>query len=303
MLPILRFFHETAQQGSIRRASEALNVSPSSVSRQILLLEGMFGTSLFERSSNGVELTHAGRLVHDYVRTVLLDYETLRDDVDDLRGMRRAVIRIAAIESMATGDSLTALQSFRERFPDVRFRMLVLTASAVLDAVRTGTCDIGLTLGRPCDPDLQVLCEMSEPLLLAVSPSHHLASRSQVRIIDLLDESLALHESDHGLRRLIDQACRDHGITLSPALSSSSLHTLREFARHGYGGAIITRRGAGDAAETGDLVLIPIEEPVLDAGKIALVVRRARRLSRPLRLFIEALTARLAGQPGAHVRA
>lgn len=293
MLSTFRYFHETALLGSIRGASEALNVAPSSVSRQILLLERMFGTSLLERSSNGVSLTHAGRLVDDFVRTMLLDYETLRDDVDDLRGIGRTVIRIAAIESMVTAPLLATLHMFRGRFPKVRFSIQVVTASAVIDAVRAGASDIGLTLWTSPHPDIHTLCDVSEPLVLAVSPSHHLAGRSRVAVAELADEPLAVHESDHGLRRLIDRACRNHGFALSPALSSTSLNALREFARQGFGGAIITRRGAGDAVRTGELVLVPIDEPVLDSGRIALIVRRDRRLSRVLRQFLEELMANL----------
>lgn len=289
MLTIFRYFHEAAQLGSVRRASEALNVSPSSVSRQILVLERMFGTALFERSSSGVGLTHAGRLVDDFVRTMLLDYETLRNDIDDLRGVGRAVIRIAAIESMTAGSVLTALQGFRERFPNVTFRILVLTASAVTDAVRTGACDLGITLGSPPDPEIRAIGDLSEPLLLAVAPGHSLAGRRRIAMTDLIDEPLAVHETGHGLRRLIDQACRIHGFTLAPVLSSSSLQALREFARQGFGAAILTRRGAGDTVHRGELILIPIDEPLLDAGRIAILVRRDRRPSRVLRLFIDEL--------------
>ena len=293
MLTIFRYFHETAQSGSIRRASEVLNVSPSSVSRQILVLERMFGTSLFERSASGVGLTHAGRLVDEFVRAMLLDYETLRNDIDDLRGAGRAVIRIGVIESMATGAVLTTLQGFRARFPNVTFRLLVLTASAVTDAVRTGACDLGITLGPPADIEIRTLCDVAEPLLLAVPPGHRFASRASVAMTDLVDEPLAAHEVGHGLRRLIDQACRSHGFNFSPVLSSSSLQALREFVRNGYGGAILTRRGAGDAAARGELMLVPIDEPLLDAGRIAVTVRRDRRPSRILRLFVDELMENL----------
>lgn len=291
MLSSFRYFHETAQLGGIRRASEALNVSPSSISRQILILERVFGTSLIDRSAKGVELTHAGRLVHDFVRTVLLDYETLRNEIDDLRGVGRAVIRIALIESMATGAILSTLQIFRQRFPNVTYRLLVITAAEVVDAVKAGSCDLGITLGPLAEPELKTLCEIEEPFLLAVPPQHPLAGRETINLIELIDEPIAAHESEHGLRRLFDQACRSRGFTFSPVLSSSSLQTLKEFARQGLGGSIMTRRGAGEAATNGELVLIPLDEPLLDNCRLTLMARRDRRPSRILRLFTEELTS------------
>lgn len=293
MLSSFRYFHEAAQLGSIRRASEILNVSPSSISRQILILERMFGTSLLDRSVKGVKLTHAGRLVNDFVRTMLLDYETLRNEIDDLRGAGRAVIRIAVIESMATGAVLSTLQAFRARFPNVTYRLLVLTASAVVDAVKGGACDIGITLGPLAEPELRTLCDLDEPLLLALPPGHALASRTSIGLAELIDEPVAAHESEHSLRRLLDQACRASGFVFSPVLSSSSLQTLREFVRQGLGGAIMTRRGAGDAALKGELILVPIDEALLDAGRLVMMTRRDRRPSRVLRLFTDELAKSL----------
>src|ERR1700757_3505003 len=93
----LRFFYEVSQTGSIRKASESLGVAPSSVSRQIAVLERQLGTRLFARSSEGVELTHAGKMVADFARVVLLDYDALRADLDDLRGVRRALVRVVVV--------------------------------------------------------------------------------------------------------------------------------------------------------------------------------------------------------------
>ncbi len=68
----LRAFDETVRTGSIRKASEALGIAPSSVSRQIAILETQIGTTLFHRRAGGLEITHAGQLVADYARSVLM---------------------------------------------------------------------------------------------------------------------------------------------------------------------------------------------------------------------------------------
>ena len=56
----LRYFQAVAEEGSIRRASERVNVSPSAVNRQILKLEDFFGSPLFERHVQG-DADHGGR--------------------------------------------------------------------------------------------------------------------------------------------------------------------------------------------------------------------------------------------------
>ena len=55
-------------------------------------MRGMFGISeLHKRSASGVKLTHAGKMVANYARSVVLGYESLRSDLDDIRGRRRNI--------------------------------------------------------------------------------------------------------------------------------------------------------------------------------------------------------------------
>lgn len=294
MLTILRYFNEVVRLGSIRRASESLNVAPSSISRQLPVFERQFGTRLLERSAQGIELTPAGQLVAEFVRHTLLEYETLRADLDDLRGGGRATIRIGAIES-AIGAPLTAMQRIQRDFPSSTFRLLTLTASQVQEAVREGTCDVGLTLNPKPSPELRIMHEVLEPVVAAVEPSHPLAGKSAIGLSDLHHYKLAVHESDHGARQLVERACHEEGIALDPMLSSSSLQVLREFASRGMGAALLMRSGGLGLAASGKLVLVPVDHPILAEAHLVLLVRGGRRLPRVLRLFCEEVARSVQG--------
>lgn len=285
----LRSFHEVARTGSIRKASEALNLAPSSVSRQILILERQIGAALLDRSTTGATLTAAGKLVAHYARTVILDYDTLRTDIEELKGTGRAIIHIAAVESLILEAPLAAIEIFRARFPDVQFRLRMLTASEVAQEVRAGACDIGITINQLPDPTLKTILQLEEPLVLAVRRDHHLAQRASVTLPELADEPLALHETAHAVRQLFDEATRAKGFLIAPVLSSSSLEALRGFVRAGLGGAILTRSGVTQDS-SGDIVAVPFDETSLTCGCIVLLTRAGRRLSRNLRLFVAELS-------------
>jgi DNA-binding transcriptional LysR family regulator len=293
----LRYFHEVARLGSIRKASETLNVSPSSISRQIIVLERQFGTALLERSSSGVRLSHAGQFVFDFARATLLSYDTLRSDIDDIRGIRKAIVRVAAIDSVIAWPLFAAIEPFRTSLPAVTFRLHSLTASGVVQAVKGGTCDIGISINVGPDPDLQILAEVEEPLVAAVAPSHPLSSSKSITLSELRSYDLAIHEADHGLRRMIDEASHLRGFDLTPILSSSSFNALREFAMRGLGVAILTRDGVSDQVASGTVRVIPIDEPALSTGRLKLIARRDRRFSRVLRLFVEELAGAIAKGP------
>lgn len=62
----LYYFWKVAKHGGVIRASEAIHISPQTLSGQIKLLEEHLGTALFMRRGRSLELTDAGRLALEY---------------------------------------------------------------------------------------------------------------------------------------------------------------------------------------------------------------------------------------------
>ncbi|MGD9095886.1 MAG: transcriptional activator NhaR [Chromatiales bacterium] len=62
----LRYFWAVASHGSIARASEALFVTPQTISGQLRDLEDQIGGKLFQREGRNLILTDTGRLVFSY---------------------------------------------------------------------------------------------------------------------------------------------------------------------------------------------------------------------------------------------
>ncbi len=70
---LLRYLDEVARAGSIRKASEKLNISSSSINRQILALEDELGSPIFHRLHRQLRLTQTGEILIDHVRRTLKD--------------------------------------------------------------------------------------------------------------------------------------------------------------------------------------------------------------------------------------
>lgn len=62
----LHYFWKVAKHGGVMRASEAIHITPQTLSAQIRLLEDSLGTPLFSREGRALELTDAGRLALEY---------------------------------------------------------------------------------------------------------------------------------------------------------------------------------------------------------------------------------------------
>ena len=64
----LRYLYEAARLGTMRAASEELNVATSSISRQIAALEKDLGMRLIEGGRRKIKLTEAGDAAFAYYR-------------------------------------------------------------------------------------------------------------------------------------------------------------------------------------------------------------------------------------------
>jgi DNA-binding transcriptional LysR family regulator len=287
----LRAFYAVAQSGSIRKASELLNIAPSSVSRKVALLEQQMGTTLLDRTSVGVSLTHAGTLVAEYARSVVLDYDSLRADLNDNRGSRRKLIRVETVESIVSGGLVEAVAVFRAKFDAVSFRIRMVPAPQVVEDVQRGECEVGLTLRCPPQADIVKLASVPEPIILVVPNDHALAGAETVTLQDLIELPLALPDVTFGVRRIFDRAVQEAGLAgeLNPALTSDSFEALRDFVRCGAGVAILPYRAVLRESTHKWLKAVPIDHPMLTETTIDIITLRKHRPSRVVSIFIEQL--------------
>jgi len=73
----LRYFRAIANEGSLTRAAERLNISQSALSTQLRSLEESLGVPLFYRQNKSLVLTEAGRIALDYSQSIFRSGEEL----------------------------------------------------------------------------------------------------------------------------------------------------------------------------------------------------------------------------------
>lgn len=80
----LELLCEIARVKSFSKAAKHLHLSQPAVSGQIHSIEDFYGTQLFERSSTGVTLTEAGKIVYQRAKEILKLHEHLEKEIDGL---------------------------------------------------------------------------------------------------------------------------------------------------------------------------------------------------------------------------
>lgn len=107
----------TPRGGTMRAASDLFDVAPSTISRQIAMLEKELGIELVEKNRHVVKLTEAGRRVLAYYRDQQAQRETLLSEIDDLKGLRTGHVVVAIGQGLIRIPLVAAIQEFNRRFP------------------------------------------------------------------------------------------------------------------------------------------------------------------------------------------
>jgi DNA-binding transcriptional LysR family regulator len=234
-------------------------------------------------------LTAAGEIYARYAQAVLLEMDRVRTDLEELRGLRRGVIRIATVEGVVA-DSLTAVIAvFRIRHPGVRFNLVTLGTDHVVAAVRDNKVDVGVSFHAQPDSAVRFIRRIRDPLLALMHPDNPLAARRKISLSDILSQPIAVPESGFGIRRLIDEQCRRLGQSLVPVLETNSIEALRGFARSGAGITMLPGMSFQREIRQGEVVSITLSDRALNQCSIDIGVLAGRHLPTAISQFVAAL--------------
>src|SRR5690242_21930167 len=107
-----------SREGSMRRVSESLGVTTSTVSQQIAALAREVGTALIEPDGRRVRLTPAGRRLAGHAVTILAAVEAARRDLDPA-APPAGTVRVAAYASAFRQVLLPVVRMLAGRQPAV----------------------------------------------------------------------------------------------------------------------------------------------------------------------------------------
>src|SRR5262245_23931953 len=96
LLPYLDTFAEAAERASLTAAGRALGLTQAAVSQRVGALEHQLGVPLFDRRGGRVELTEAGRRLHEYARRILELHREARREVSGHPAPRTGELSLAA---------------------------------------------------------------------------------------------------------------------------------------------------------------------------------------------------------------
>jgi molybdate transport repressor ModE-like protein len=261
----LAILREVARQGSFNRAAAELRLTPSAVSQQISALERTLGTAVVRRSTRGVELTDAGRVLAEAGDAIAAELSHAEHEISRLANARTEHLTVATFTSGGQRLLPAALTRFAAEHPGVELTVLENEPEDSLPLVRAGAADLALAYHfdgpppvRPGDRSgLVWTALLDDPMWIVLPAGHHLAGRDSLAIADLAGERWV-----HGCLSMGDTL--DHyaalaGFEVRTACRGTDYVFAQSLVRAAVGISMIPQVAL--TADQGGLVTIPLEPP------------------------------------------
>ncbi|EBD1321892.1 LysR substrate-binding domain-containing protein [Salmonella enterica] len=172
----LHTFVAVAQQGTLGRAAETLNLSQPALSKTLTELEQLTGTRLFERGRLGAQLTVPGEQFLTHAVKVLDALNTAGQALNRKEDASADVVRVGALPTAALGILPAAIGRFHQQQKSTSLQVATMNNTMLLAGLKSGEIDLGI--GRMSDPELMGGLNYEllflESLKLVVRPGHPL---------------------------------------------------------------------------------------------------------------------------------
>lgn len=258
----LRLFVAVSEAGSLLKASAQVHLAQPALGQQIAALEAELAAPLFVRSSRGMALTPAGSVFLEHAKVVLADAERARLAVREALDAPQGEVAIGLPTTVALVATLPLLRACRERLPQVRLKLVEGYSGFVREWLLSGRLDLALLYGDASEPGLAKQPLLDDRLVLVTGVAAGRVPR-RIGLASLARWPLVLPGREHGLRRLIDEACAPAGVQLDVVAEIESLGSVKRAVEEGIGSTILAAGAVAEEVAAGRLRTIAIDSPAM----------------------------------------
>ena len=252
----LRYFIKSAELLNFTEAAHLLYISQSTLSQQVKQLEEELGMLLFDRIGKRVRLTEAGNLFLPFVRQTLIDAESGRHIIDDLKALKAGELNIGVTYGLSTLLTPTLI-SYSKKYPDIKIVVEFGTSEDLLDKLKSAKVDFLLSFLELQDNELFISQPLYEsPLKLVLHPSNAASGKKSISLGDLKDIPLVLPAKGFHTRHFVNDALAKNKIKPNIKMELNDINTLLQLVETGNFCTIMTAAAVKDRKA---LITIPIK--------------------------------------------
>ena len=279
-------FCDLVETKSFSKAARLNEVTQSAVSQQLKAMESHYDMLIIDRNQKKFRLTPQGTVLYSTFKEILVLYEKLNCEIQEMRNIVSGTIQISTVNSIGLHELPPYLKSFIKDFPSVNARVEYRRANLVYEDVLHGSADIGLVAFPVNHKELTTINFAQDELVVAMNPEHSLANKKTLSISDLRGEEFISFERDIPTRKATDEMLSNAGVDISVVMEFDNVETVKRALEINAGIAILPRHTVLNETERKQLVAIKLDNGI-HVRPLAIIHKKNRILTPALRSFVE----------------
>jgi DNA-binding transcriptional LysR family regulator len=230
----IRNFLSISLHGSISRASEFLDISQPSLSRQLASLEAYIGQPLFKRTGRGLVLTDAGTQLASVAGPAFMSVDSVVSQLRDAYGVTQGNLRLATVHTLTYYFLGEAVSRFVHAHEDVNVSFMARSSTDVVKLVENGTAQLGLVYdSEVASAELASTHLFNERMAIVARQGDPLL-QSPVNLVET-PLRLVVFSTGYALRRMLDVS----GFSYTVTAEVETVDAMLELGAAGVGACIL----------------------------------------------------------------
>jgi DNA-binding transcriptional LysR family regulator len=237
-----------------------------------------------------LRLTPAGSRLLEFAQAVLGRFEALKEELHELKGENRGVLRLAAPFTTLYHLLPEVLRAYRREFPQVDLILLDRSQPAVIALVKEGEVDFGLALESLIPRDLAAFRWQPVHTVLLTPREHPLTALKRLNLRQIAGYPLIMPPlgPEYPARRVLDEHFQRLGLAPHIVMESANVELSARYVELDLGVAFATLARDLPAGFRPQLAFLPLPH-YFKPDHLALVRRREQALSFYKKSFINLL--------------
>ena len=187
------YFICAAQSRTFFDAAEAMHISQSSLSKQIMKLEKELELTLWDRSKRTAVLTPEGEFFYKEALKISRQYHRSLEAVYHFKDSKLQALHIGTLPFLSQYHLTSVIHSFCDTHPELSFSLKEVEDEELLSGLEKDFFNLIFVRKHMIDPELYTFHALTADRLVAVFPeAHPSASKKSVSLSELKKESFIL---------------------------------------------------------------------------------------------------------------
>lgn len=253
-------FYFVGKHKNITKAALEMYSSQPAVTRAIQNLEAELGCRLFTRNKTGVEFTHEGETLFNYVSIAYSQLLKGEDEVRRAISVETGTIYIGASVTSLHEFLFAFLNVFQRKHPKVKLKITTGSNNGTIEKLKNGTVDLAF-VSTPCNMPKtlrSVTVRKFSDILIAGNRFHALQDKP-LTLGDLKNYPFVCLRHSMQLRQFLDDIFAQNNLVITPDIEADGSDLLVPMISHNLGLGFVPQEMAEAAIRREEVFRIPLD--------------------------------------------